>query len=69
MRDTTERPEILISGLVKLVGSDKNKIIDEVTILLTNNKAYDKMASAVNPYGNGATSRLILEYLNSVFKA
>lgn len=69
MRNTTERPEILVSGLVKLVGSNKDKIIDAVTILLTDKDAYSKMANAVNPYGNGITSSLILEHLSGAFKS
>lgn len=53
MRDTTERPEALESGTVHLVGTDYNKIVSEVTILLESVEAYDKMSQAVNPYGDG----------------
>lgn len=60
MRDTTERPEALSSGTVHLVGTDYNKIISEVSVLLDNKEAYDKMSKAVNPYGDGkACSRII----------
>lgn len=63
MRDTTERPEALMAGAVKLVGTNKNKIIDEVDNLLTNNDAYNKMANITNPYGSGDTAELILQHL------
>ena len=53
MRDTTERPEALSSGTVHLVGTDYNKIMDEVSILLDDKEAYEKMSKAVNPYGDG----------------
>ena len=53
MRDTTERPEALESGTVHLVGTDYNKILTEVSTLLEDLKAYNKMAQAVNPYGDG----------------
>lgn len=60
MRDTTERPEALSSGTVHLVGTDYNKIMSEVSVLLDNKEAYDKMSKAVNPYGDGkACSRII----------
>ena len=52
MRDTTERPEALDAGTVKLVGTDYNKIVDEVSILLDNAEIYKKMSMAVNPYGD-----------------
>ena len=53
MRDTTERPEALEAGTVKLVGTDFNKIVCEVSELLTNQEYYERMSKAVNPYGNG----------------
>ena len=53
MRDTTERPEALESGTVHLVGTDYNKIVNEVSTLLDNPAAYEKMSKAVNPYGDG----------------
>lgn len=60
MRNTTERPEAVDAGTVKLVGTDKKTIIDNVTKLLTNENAYNAMASAVNPYGDGkACGRII----------
>lgn len=60
MRDTTERPEALSSGTVHLVGTDYNKIVNEVSILLDDESAYEKMSKAVNPYGDGlACSRIV----------
>lgn len=53
MRDTTERPEALASGTVHLVGTDYNKIMTEVSTLLEDAAAYEKMSKAVNPYGDG----------------
>lgn len=53
MRDTTERPEALASGTVHLVGTDYNKIMTEVSTLLEDAVAYEKMSKAVNPYGDG----------------
>ena len=60
MRDTTERPEALEAGTVKLVGTDYNKIVDEVSLLLDDQAHYDAMSKAVNPYGDGlACSRIV----------
>lgn len=63
MRDTTERPEALSSGTVHLVGTDYNKIITEVSLLLTNEKAYNEMSEAINPYGDGLSCKRIIDYL------
>ena len=60
MRDTTERPEALEAGTVKLVGTDYDKIVSEVSGLLDNQEYYDQMSQAVNPYGDGlACSRTV----------
>lgn len=64
MRDTTERPEALNSGTVRLVGTDFNKIIHEVSVLLDDPKAYDKMSNAVNPYGDGKACERIIRILS-----
>ena len=53
MRDTTERPEALEAGTVKLVGTDYDKIVNEVSLLLDDQAHYDTMSKAVNPYGDG----------------
>ena len=63
MRDTTERPEALASGTVHLVGTDYDKIMNEVSILLEDVVAYEKMSKAVNPYGDGQACRRIADVL------
>lgn len=63
MRDTTERPEALSAGTVKLVGTDYNKIVGEVSALLDDVEAYAKMSQAVNPYGDGLACGRIVETL------
>ena len=63
MRDTTERPEALESGTVHLVGTNYQKIMDEVSTLLEDPKAYEKMSKAVNPYGDGLACGRIVEIL------
>ncbi|WP_373766533.1 non-hydrolyzing UDP-N-acetylglucosamine 2-epimerase [Glaesserella sp.] len=60
MRDTTERPEAVEVGTVRLVGTSKEKIIEQVNLLLTNDAEYNKMASAHNPYGDGTAVHKIL---------
>ena len=61
MRNTTERPEALEAGTVKLVGTDYNMIISEVSTLLDNQEYYDNMSKAVNPYGDGLACGRIVE--------
>lgn len=63
MRDTTERPEALEAGTVKLVGTDYSKIMSEVSQLLDDAAYYDKMSKAVNPYGDGLACGRIVETL------
>lgn len=63
MRDTTERPEALASGTVHLVGTDYQKIMDEVSTLLEDANAYEKMSKAVNPYGDGKACERIVKIL------
>lgn len=63
MRDTTERPEALEAGTVKLVGTDYDAIVASVSELLTDRKAYDKMSHAVNPYGDGKACLRIADTL------
>lgn len=60
MRDTTERPEALEAGTVKLVGTNYDKIMGEVSALLDNREYYDRMSKAVNPYGDGNACRRII---------
>ena len=64
MRDTTERPEALEAGTVKLVGTDYNKIFTEVSQLLNDKSYYDMMSKAVNPYGDGLACGRIVRILN-----
>lgn len=63
MRDTTERPEALTAGTVKLVGTDYNKIVKEVSALLDDTNYYEKMSKAVNPYGDGLACGRIVNIL------
>ena len=64
MRDTTERPEALDAGTVKLVGTDYNKIVSEVSMLLVDKEYYTKMSQAVNPYGDGKACRRITVFID-----
>ena len=65
MRDTTERPEALESGTVRLVGTNHDLIVEEVSTLLDNQSVYDKMSRAVNPYGGGkACDRIVYALRN-----
>ena len=67
MRDTTERPEALDAGTVKLVGTDYDKIVGELSELLDNPDAYERMSHAVNPYGDGmACGRIVSTLTNSL---
>ncbi len=63
MRDTTERPEALEAGTVKLVGTDYNKIVGEVSKLLNDRSYYDQMSKAVNPYGDGMACQRVVNTL------
>ena len=63
MRDTTERPEALSAGTVKLVGSDYSRIVNEVSRLIEDSAYYDAMSKAVNPYGDGMACRRIVDFL------
>lgn len=65
MRDTTERPEAVDAGTVRLVGTDKRTIIGNVSTLLTDEKAYNDMANAVNPYGDGKACERIVNILKT----
>lgn len=63
MRDTTERPEALAAGTVHLVGTDYEKIVSEVSILIDSEHAYRKMSHAINPYGDGCACQRIVNIL------
>lgn len=64
MRDSTERPEAIATGAVKLVGADKENIIQKTSQLLTDESMYKVMKGSCNPYGDGNASEQIKEYLN-----
>jgi UDP-N-acetylglucosamine 2-epimerase (non-hydrolysing) len=68
MRDTTERPEAVDAGTVKLVGTDVNKIVKEAQELLDNENIYKKMSYAHNPYGDGTACEKIIEFLRLIIK-
>jgi UDP-N-acetylglucosamine 2-epimerase (non-hydrolysing) len=65
MRDTTERPEAVHTGTVKLVGTDKKMIFDNVAMLLTDENSYNTMARATNPYGDGQACQRIAAALKN----
>lgn len=68
LRDKTERPEGLEAGTLKVIGTDKNRVVKEVTELLQNKEQYKKMSRAVNPYGDGLASGRIIEAIKDYFK-
>lgn len=66
MRDTTERPEAVAAGTVKLVGTDKDLLVKEANLLLGNHDEYKKMSMAHNPYGDGKASQRIIDILKTL---
>ncbi len=68
MRDTTERPEGIEAGCLRLVGTDKRKIVKEVEKLLDDENEYKKMSKCKNPYGDGKASERIVEFLKDVYE-
>ncbi len=68
LRNTTERPEAIQYGTVKLVGTDKNNIVLNVEDLLRNKNEYKKMSESINPYGDGQASKRIVEVLKNIHK-
>lgn len=68
LRDTTERPEAIDYGTVKLVGTNKEKIVSTVQELLSNESEYKKMSEAINPYGDGLASKRIVDVLKTIKK-
>jgi UDP-N-acetylglucosamine 2-epimerase (non-hydrolysing) len=67
MRDTTERPEAIAAGTVRLVGTDRDRVRDSVLELLRDKAAYDAMARAVNPYGDGEACGRVLAAIRHYF--
>lgn len=68
MRDTTERPEALMAGTVKLVGTDYDLIYNNVSELIESADEYKSMSQAVNPYGDGKACKRIIQYINNISK-
>ena len=66
MRNVTERPEGIEAGVVKLVGTNEDKIVAETQRLLDNRETYEKMAKAANPYGDGKAAQRIVNILKEV---
>ncbi|HUH18012.1 non-hydrolyzing UDP-N-acetylglucosamine 2-epimerase [Albibacterium sp.] len=66
MRDTTERPEAVVAGTVVLVGTDKQKIVDEALDLLSNKERYASMSALHNPYGDGKSAQRIVDFLRFI---
>jgi UDP-N-acetylglucosamine 2-epimerase (non-hydrolysing) len=64
MRDTTERPEAVDAGTVILVGTDKNRIVEETENLLNSKRSYENMSKLHNPYGDGKACQRIIEYIS-----
>lgn len=66
MRNTTERPEGIEAGTVKLVGANKDGIISETQHLLNNHESYHQMSRAINPYGDGKAAKKIVGILREI---
>ena len=66
MRDTTERPEALDAGTVKLVGTDFTRILEETSRLLESQVYYNQMSKAVNPYGDGLACQRIITQIRKI---
>jgi len=67
LRETTERPEAVTAGTAKLVGTDSKTITSAASELLSNPVAYDAMANAINPFGDGHAAERILEIVQNYF--
>ncbi|WP_434642450.1 UDP-N-acetylglucosamine 2-epimerase (non-hydrolyzing) [Thermoanaerobacterium thermosaccharolyticum] len=67
LRDVTERPEAVKAGTVKIIGTDFDRVYSEAKLLLTDKNEYDRMANAVNPYGDGNASRRIVTAIKYAF--
>ena len=65
LREKTERPEAVMAGTVKLVGTDEDRIVREATVLLDDREAYDQMSRVHNPYGDGRASGRIAGLIHS----
>lgn len=65
LRDATERPEAVAAGVVKLVGTDTRRIVEEASLLLSDDSAYASMAHRANPFGDGHAAERIVDFLES----
>ena len=65
MRDTTERPEAIDAGTVRLVGTDADRIVEQVSLLMQDSGAYNQMAIAHNPYGDGKACKRIVDFIRT----
>ncbi|EME8160737.1 UDP-N-acetylglucosamine 2-epimerase (non-hydrolyzing) [Enterococcus faecium] len=68
LRDTTERPEGVAAGTLKMVGTNENKVYEEIIQLINNNELHRKMSQAANPYGDGQASKRILDAISRYFE-
>jgi UDP-N-acetylglucosamine 2-epimerase (non-hydrolysing) len=69
LRETTERPEAVDAGTAKLIGTDRDRILSEASALLESPAVYEKMANAVNPFGDGQASERIVQIVSEFFEA
>ena len=67
LRTETERPEAVAAGTVKVIGTDTERIVDEAERLISDKSEYDRMAAAVNPYGDGHASERIVDAIRGYF--
>ena len=68
LRDTTERPEGVAAGTLKVIGTDEENIYNQTKLLLTDDEIYEKMSIAKNPYGDGLASKRIADAIIEKFK-
>ena len=68
MRENTERPEAVVSGTVKLIGTKRQRLVDEVSLLMDSAETYAGMANAVNPYGDGRAAERTIGALRWKFR-
>ena len=67
MRENTERPEAVSAGTVRLIGTDEDRLVREVSALITDEAAYALMSNAVNPYGDGRAAARVVAAIEAFF--
>ena len=67
LRETTERPEAMMAGTAKLIGTDPDRIFSEASVLLSDRKSYDAMAGAISPFGDGKAAQRIVKLVADYF--